>query len=130
LEGLQADTFHNRIAHITVQFRDLTDQAQAVKDQVLSDPRQEGIWREERHRNKMLKRQRRHDEAMEAAAEAEAAAKEAEAESAREGVEIMKQQRNAERITAGATVIAAVQTRKLAKATQEINERQRSLDRH
>jgi len=88
------------------------------------------VWIELKHHDEMLQEKILHDEEMEVAAKARAAAALRQTELAEESNRIRLQQRNAERVTAAAAVVTAYQTRKLAKATQDMNGRDRDTSRY
>lgn len=105
----------------------LSEQVQSVRDQFLADPRREALWREIQHRDEQLRERRRHNEAIEEAAEAEAEAAQRAAEAevrqanaADEENVLRRQQRNADYVVAAASTATAVYARKTAKATEEL----------
>jgi len=108
----------------------LKERAQQCRDQILSDPARESVWREIQYKEEELQETYRYHQAMEAAAEAEAEAARELVEASREQVtlaeernELLREQRNAQRAMAVGTAATAWYTRKTAKAVREIADR-------
>jgi hypothetical protein len=108
----------------------LEERAQQCRDQMLSDPARESVWREIQYKDEELQETYRHHQVMEAAAEAEAEAAREQAEASREQVtlaeernELLREQRNAQRAVAVGAAATAWYTRKTANAVREIADR-------
>jgi hypothetical protein len=115
----------------------LREQVQQCRDEILSDPKREAVWRDIQYKDEALREQRRHNRAMEEAAEEEAEAARDQAEAALEQVtlarirneqqdeqnELLRKQVSAQQVTAVGTAATAFYTRKGANATREIADR-------
>lgn len=114
----------------------LKTQVEDYRDQILSDPHREAVWRDLKVQDEV----KRHNDAMEKAAEAQAEAAEALAEAAQahaeaarkqaasveEQNEILRKQLAAQRANAIGTAANALYTRKLANLEQSKKDRQPS----
>lgn len=127
----ELDEMFERIADRSSPFdfspriQQLREEVQECRDTFLSDPRRERVWREIQYKDERLKEQRRHNKAMEEAAEAEAEAARQTAALDEERNDLLRQQRDAQRVTAAGTVATALYTRKTANAARELADRTR-----
>ena len=114
----------------------LRERVQQCRDEILADPNRETVWRDIEHKDLALNEKRRHNRAMEEAAEAEAEAAREQAQAAREQValaqernerlreqnKLLREQRNAQIVTAAGTTATALYTRKAANALRDMSD--------
>ncbi len=100
--------------------RRLQEQVQEYRDYLLADPGRARLWSELLDKDERLDEDRRHNEAMEEAAEARAEAAREQTRLASERNDILRQQRNAQGVSAAGTVATAYYTRRSARAAERI----------
>ncbi|HSY49309.1 MAG TPA: hypothetical protein VLC46_10895 [Thermoanaerobaculia bacterium] len=135
LEGLKR---RNAPFNLGTAVKRLKNQVQQYRDQILSDPHRDAVWRDlqvqdevKRHHDAMEREAKAQTEAAQAladAAEAHAEAARKQAASVEEQNEILRKQLAAQRANAAGTVANALYIRKLANLEQSKRDRETSDD--